>query len=163
MDSRVLYVCTGNSARSQLAEAVTRFLGARHGVEAFSAGSSPRAQVHPMVFEVLETLGVPCTNLAPKPVALFEGQSFAYVVTLCDRAKEACPTFVGASTTHWALSDPADGPADSMRAAFDSCAVNIWMRVSLLLEFHARHGDARKSGPIERELLALVTSVRHAE
>jgi arsenate reductase len=117
---RVIFVCTGNSARSQMAEAILR----RDGGDAFevvSAGVDPRG-VHPITVQVLADVGVDISGAESKPVARFLGQSFDYVITVCDRARSTCPVFPGGSETlHWGVDDPAEveGTDAQRKAAFE--------------------------------------------
>jgi arsenate reductase len=116
---RVIFVCTGNSARSQMAEALLRHEGAGR-FEVVSAGVSPRG-VHPMAIAALADVGIDISGAKSKPVGQFLGQRFEYVITLCDRARATCPVFPGgAETLHWGLDDPAevDGTDAERRAAF---------------------------------------------
>ena len=102
---RVLFVCTGNSARSIMAEALLR----RHGgdrFEVFSAGTEPRG-VNPLTLRVLHEAGIDASTARSKSVSEFLGQPFDYVVTVCDDANEACPVFLGArERLHWSFPDP---------------------------------------------------------
>jgi Protein-tyrosine-phosphatase len=90
---RVLFICTGNSARSQMAEALLRRLGGGE-FEAFSAGIEPNG-VNPLTIAVLDEIGIDIRAATSKSVAGFLGQDFDYAVTVCDRAREACPVFPG--------------------------------------------------------------------
>jgi protein-tyrosine-phosphatase len=105
---RVLFLCTGNSARSQMAEALLRHLS-KGAIEVFSAGSAPQPQVHPLAKETLEyRYGLRTDALYPKSMNSFIGGRFDYVITVCDRAAEACPVFPGdPERIHWSLEDPA--------------------------------------------------------
>jgi arsenate reductase len=104
---RVLFVCTGNSARSQLAEAVLRRDGGDR-FEVFSGGADPHP-INPMTVRVLAEAGIDISRAESKPVSRFLGQSFDYVITLCDRARASCPIFPGGGETlHWGLEDPAE-------------------------------------------------------
>lgn len=109
---RVLVLCTGNSARSQLAEAILRAEGGDR-VQVESAGSDPKAEVHPLAVEVArDVLGLDLAGHQPKPVSRFVGQHFDVVITVCDNAAEACPVFPGApERVHWSLPDPTDRPS----------------------------------------------------
>jgi arsenate reductase (thioredoxin) len=104
---RVIFVCTGNSARSQMAEALLR----RDGGPAFevvSAGVDPRG-VNPLTIRALAEVGLDIAGARSKSVTEFLGQPFDYVVTVCDRARESCPVFPGgAATLHWGFDDPAE-------------------------------------------------------
>lgn len=104
---RVLFVCTGNSARSQMAEALLRQLG-KGAFETFSAGTDPRG-VNPLTVRALANVGIDISGARSKSVNEFLGQPFDYVVTVCDRARESCPIFPGgAETLHWGFDDPAE-------------------------------------------------------
>jgi arsenate reductase (thioredoxin) len=114
---RVLFVCTGNSARSQMAEAILRQVG-RGAFDTFSAGTEPRG-VNPLTVRALAKAGIDVSGARSKSVTEFLGQSFDYVVTVCDRARESCPVFPGgAESLHWGFDDPADATgSDSERLA----------------------------------------------
>jgi arsenate reductase len=117
--TRVLFVCTGNSARSQMAEAL---LGAMAGdrFQAFSAGTEP-GRVNPFTIAVLGERGIDWSQARSKSVREFLGQPFDYVVTVCDNARETCPVFPGDhQSLHWNLDDPAavEGPDELKLAAF---------------------------------------------
>jgi arsenate reductase len=104
---RVLFVCTGNSARSQMAEAVLRRFG-EGAFETYSAGTQPRG-VHPLTIRALADVGIDISGARSKSVQAFVGQRFDYVITVCDRAREACPVFPGAADAlHWDFDDPAE-------------------------------------------------------
>jgi arsenate reductase len=103
---RVLILCTGNSARSQMAEGLLRHLGGTW-YEVFSAGTKP-VGVNPLAIEVMREKGIDISKQRSKSVAEFTGQKFATVVTVCDKAAEECPIFPGAPRRpHWSLPDPA--------------------------------------------------------
>src|SRR5919197_1075683 len=117
---RVLFLCTGNSARSQMAEALLNSKGAGRFL-AESAGSEPAARVNPLATEVLESHGVRWTMHPPRGLDGLEQQSWELVVTVCDRARESCPIFPGHPVmAHWGMPDPAEvaGEAAVKRAAF---------------------------------------------
>jgi arsenate reductase len=104
---RVLFICTGNSARSQMSEALLRVLGDGE-FDAHSAGTHPASEVNPFALEVLKERGVSIEGLFPKTIDHFAGQEFHLAVTVCDNAKQECPTFPGAKKMdHWSLEDPA--------------------------------------------------------
>ncbi|TFG98875.1 arsenate reductase ArsC [Candidatus Thorarchaeota archaeon] len=104
---RVLFLCTGNSARSQIAEAILKHIGGE-GFDVHSAGTKPQSEVNPFAIEVLIERGVLIENLYPKHVNEFVNQEFDLVVTVCDDAKQSCPFFPGArQMEHWSLEDPA--------------------------------------------------------
>ncbi len=107
MKKRVLIICTGNSARSQMAEALLRDrLGDR--VEVHSAGTHPAERVHPLAVRALAELGLDLSGARPKPLELFLEEPWDLVVTVCDPAREACPVFPGAKEQiHVGFPDPA--------------------------------------------------------
>lgn len=103
---RVLFLCTGNSARSQMAEALLRHLGGAD-YEVQSAGTKPKSEVNKFAIEVLEEIGISTNRLHPKLVDDFVNQKFDLVVTVCDNARQSCPYFPGANQMeHWSLEDP---------------------------------------------------------
>jgi arsenate reductase (thioredoxin) len=104
---RVLFVCTGNSARSQLAEALLGHLGTG-AFEVYSAGTQPHG-VNPYTVRVLAEAGIDWAAARSKSVDEFMGQPFDYVITVCDRARQVCPVFPGGgSRLHWGLADPSE-------------------------------------------------------
>lgn len=103
---RVLILCTGNSARSQMAEGLLRH-DAGDRFEAFSAGTRP-SRVRPEAIAVMRELGIDISGHRSKSVDEFAGQSFDYVLTVCDNARESCPVFpVKTATIHRSFEDPA--------------------------------------------------------
>ena len=132
----VLFVCSGNSARSPLAEAmVRRRTGGR--VRVSSAGTRPKDRIHPHVARVLrEEYGVDLARQAPQPLDLDTGHSFDRVVTLCDRAREHVAGVAGERLVHWSVPDPADAAEDDQRGGyrrFVAVAADIDTRVRHLL------------------------------
>lgn len=122
MVSRVLVLCTGNSCRSIMAEALFNALG-KGMIEAVSAGSHPSGYVHPKSIETLKRHGINPGNPRSKSWDEFTGQSFDLVVTVCDAAAaESCPAFIGpVKKLHWSTPDPAKttGTDVQIEAAFD--------------------------------------------
>jgi arsenate reductase (thioredoxin) len=117
---RVLVLCTGNSARSQMAEGWLRRLGDGR-VEAFSAGTKPASAVNPLAVRVMGEVGIDLSGQRPKSVEGFLGQPLDYVITVCDDAAEACPVFPGpVQRIHWSFQDPAkvEGDEQARLAAF---------------------------------------------
>ena len=116
MTKRVLFVCTGNSARSQMAEAILNARGQGRFL-AESAGSQPAARVNPLALETLQAYGIPWAGHSPRSLDGLERQPWDGVITVCDRAKEACPIFPGQPMlAHWSIPDPLD--REGFRAAF---------------------------------------------
>lgn len=104
---KMLFLCTGNSCRSQMAEGLLRSL-AGDRFEVVSAGTRP-AGLNPTAVEAMKEVGIDISRHRSKDVREFDGQRFDAVITVCDRAKEACPIFPGAKTMlHWELEDPAE-------------------------------------------------------
>ena len=131
---RVLILCTGNSARSQMAEALLRRDGGDR-FEVVSAGVSPRG-VHPLTIEALARVGIDISGARSKSVGEFLGQRFDYVITVCDRARATCPVFPGGSETlHWGIDDPAEatGTEAERLAAFDRALRELSGRIHAFL------------------------------
>lgn len=131
----VLFLCTGNSARSQIAEALlaTRSKG-RFRVG--SAGVRPARAVNPFAVETLRERGIDWTGYAPKTIDAIEGQRWDFVITVCDNAKESCPIFPGQPVfAHWGMPDPAEVTGDDakQREAFRLTALLLARRIDLLL------------------------------
>jgi arsenate reductase (thioredoxin) len=103
---RVLFLCTGNSCRSQMAEVILNKIG-QGQFQAVSAGAKPAGYVHPLAIRLLQGLGFPTEELRSKSWDEFKGQAFDTVITVCDHAKESCPVWPGASVLHWSFEDPA--------------------------------------------------------
>jgi ArsR family transcriptional regulator, arsenate/arsenite/antimonite-responsive transcriptional repressor / arsenate reductase (thioredoxin) len=129
---RVLFLCTGNSARSPAAEALARQQAPQ--VEAASAGSRPRP-LHANAVRVLREHGIELAGRPPRHLSAFEGHPFDYVITLCDRVREICPQFPGpARHVHWSIPDPAAaGPAHDSYPAFQRMAAELQTRIGFLL------------------------------
>ncbi|HUI08328.1 MAG TPA: arsenate reductase ArsC [Verrucomicrobiae bacterium] len=105
--TRVLFLCTGNSCRSQMAEGFLRAVGGDK-FEAFSAGAKPAGCVHPFAIQVMREIDIDISNHTSKSLDVFDGQKFDYLITVCDHAREACPTYAGAARRlHWSFDDPA--------------------------------------------------------
>src|SRR6185503_11115722 len=113
---RVLILCTGNSARSQMAEGLLRHL-ADDRYEVYSAGTQPKG-LHPRSVEVMKELGIDISRQSSKDVATYTNDKFHYVITVCDRAKQHCPVFPGAAPIHWGFDDPADASPDKQLEVF---------------------------------------------
>ncbi|HWW59937.1 MAG TPA: arsenate reductase ArsC [Thermoanaerobaculia bacterium] len=112
MKKRILFLCTGNAARSQMAEALARGF---HGdvVDAVSAGSRPAGWVHPLAIQAMAELGVNMDDATSKSAEQFLNEPFDVVVTVCDNAAKDCPNWPGAKRIeHWPIVDPSYGPDD---------------------------------------------------
>lgn len=136
---RVLFLCTGNSARSQMAEAILEQLGgSRFEVE--SAGTEPNG-INPFTLQVLREAGIDWSAATSKSVVQFADRSFDYVITVCDRARQACPVFRGADQSlHWDIPDPAEveGPDHARAAAFRTAYGDLRARIGTFVATAAR-------------------------
>jgi arsenate reductase len=128
---RVLFLCTGNSARSQIAEALLRQIAGDDYI-AYSAGTHPRG-VDPRTIEVMDEINIDIRQQRSKDTVLFVDQQFDYVITLCDRAKETCPAFLGAAPIHWSFDDPVEtlGDRDIQLRQFRRVRDEITRRIRL--------------------------------
>lgn len=132
---RLLFLCTGNSARSQMAEAILNWKGAGR-FHAESAGSRPAGRVNPLAIETMRLHGLDWSGHAPRSVDGLEREPWDFVITVCDRAKESCPIFPGQPVlAHWGMPDPAavEGDEAAKRAAFRDAFLLIARRIDLLL------------------------------
>lgn len=125
----VLFLCTHNSARSLMAEALLRQLGGDH-VAVLSAGAVATL-VHPLTLATLNDLGIDSAGLRSKHVDEFAGQHFDYVITVCDRMREVCPVFPDAVQVHWSIADPTSKGGDeaAQRQAFMDTAHQLSVRL----------------------------------
>ncbi len=137
---RVLFLCTGNSARSQMAEALLRHRAGggdsagAGAVDARSAGSHPKA-VHPAAVAVMAQRGIDLSGHEAKPLSRFRRVRFDHVITLCDKVREICPEFPGQpATAHWSVADPAlEGDGPTGYAAFQRTADELDGRITYLI------------------------------
>jgi arsenate reductase len=143
---RVLFVCTGNSARSIMAEALLR----KHGGDRFevsSAGTEPRG-VNPLTLRVLDEAGIDASWARSKSVDEFLGTPFDYVITVCDQARQSCPVFPGVhESLHWGYEDPAEatGSEEERLAVFRRVFTQLGERVRLFATVATR--ASRESQP----------------
>ena len=135
----VLFLCTGNSARSIMAEAVLNVLGAGR-FQAFSAGSHPGGTVQPMAAELAQSMGYPIEKMRSKSwdeFALDDAPEMDMVITVCDNAAgEACPVWLGhPALAHWGVADPVavEGDEDTRKRAFVAAYATLRRRIELLL------------------------------
>ncbi|MEZ4733713.1 MAG: metalloregulator ArsR/SmtB family transcription factor [Caldilineaceae bacterium] len=157
---RVFFLCTHNSARSQMAEGLLRHLGGSR-VEVFSAGNQP-ATVHPHAIRAMAELGIDISRQRAKHMDEFRGQSFGLVITVCDRVRENCPVFPNdPDRVHWSIPDPLATDADAAYPLFATVAQELRTRVTYLLlalqnrgekPLHPRQGEGAK-----RKVLFLCT------
>ena len=131
---KVLFLCTGNSCRSQMAEGLLRHLG-QEAVAVASAGTRP-AQIHADAIRSMSEIGVDISSQRSKPLEPFLGQPFDYLITLCDDAKQSCPAFPSASQNiHWSIPDPAAarGTDEQRMAVFRRVREDLAARIRLFL------------------------------
>ncbi|CAN7765395.1 arsenate reductase ArsC [Pseudorhodoferax sp. LjRoot39] len=135
----VLFICTGNSARSILAESMLSKLG-RERFRAFSAGSQPKGRVHPVALQTLRQLHFDDTGFTSKSWGVFaepDAPQMDFVITVCDQAAgEVCPVWPGQPiTAHWGVADPAavEGSEEAQHRAFLDTAVTLKRRIEFLL------------------------------
>ena len=136
---RVLFVCTGNSARSQIAEALLRDFGGAD-FEVNSAGTEPHG-VNPYTIRVLDEIGIDWSAARSKSVTEFIGRPFDYVITVCDRARQTCPVFPGDhNSMHWGLDDPAEveGSDEQKLEAFRRTRTEVATRLRPFVELARR-------------------------
>jgi arsenate reductase len=136
---RVLFVCTGNSARSQVAEAILRRFGGAD-FDVMSAGTHPGG-VNPLTIRALGEIGIDWSGARSKSVVEFLDQSFDYVITVCDQAREACPVFPGAhESIHWGFDDPAaaQGTDDERMVVFRRVLGEVSLRIKPFVEVARR-------------------------
>jgi len=133
--TRILVLCTGNSARSQMGEGLFREEGGA-GYQVFSAGTRP-SRVRPEAIAVMGEIGIDISGNRSKSVDEFAGQAFDFVVTVCDRARDNCPVFPGATERiHWSLEDPAavEGTEEERLAAFRRIRDQLRERVKTFVQ-----------------------------
>jgi ArsR family transcriptional regulator, arsenate/arsenite/antimonite-responsive transcriptional repressor / arsenate reductase (thioredoxin) len=141
--ARVLFLCTGNSSRSQIAEALAEQLS-DGAVSAVSAGSHPKP-LHPNAVRVMRARGIDLSGRRSKHLDEFATQRFDYVISLCDRVREVCPEFPGSpGTIHWSIPDPAREPGsdDETLPAFERTADELAARIPFLLDLIAQTTQA---------------------
>src|SRR5215471_8976045 len=143
----VLFLCTGNSARSIMAEAILNKLGDGK-FQAFSAGSLPKAEIHPLALNELTRLGFPTAGLASKSWTVFatpDAPHMDFILTVCDNAAgETCPVWPGhPATAHWGIEDPAavEGPEIAREQAFVMAARYLRNRISAFVNLPIRSLD----------------------
>jgi arsenate reductase len=138
---RILILCTGNSARSQIAEGLLRYL-TEGRIEVASAGVAP-THLRPEAIEAMKEIGIDISNQRSKSINEFVGLPFDYVITVCDNANQQCPAFAGASRRiHWSIDDPAagDGSDENRLEAFREARNVLRERLDTFIK-HLPFGD----------------------
>lgn len=141
MKYKVLFLCTGNSCRSQMAEGFLRAYGGED-YEAYSAGIHS-SEVNPLAVEVMREIGIDISQHRSKDVVEYLEQDFSVVITVCNNAKEHCPIFPGRSRReHWSLEDPAEatGTHEQRLTVFRKIREKIEARIRSFLEEGSREG-----------------------
>jgi ArsR family transcriptional regulator, arsenate/arsenite/antimonite-responsive transcriptional repressor / arsenate reductase (thioredoxin) len=131
----VLFLCTGNSSRSQIAEALAEQLSGG-AISSASAGSHPKP-LHPNAVRVMRERGIDISGRRPKHLSEFAAQRFDHVISLCDRVREVCPEFPGApELIHWSIPDPAREPGSDEETlpAFERTAAELSTRIDFLIQ-----------------------------
>ncbi|HEX5149241.1 MAG TPA: arsenate reductase ArsC [Candidatus Limnocylindrales bacterium] len=142
---RILFVCTGNSARSVMAEALVRTKGGS-AFEVHSAGTDPRG-INPLTLRVLSEAGIDASWARSKSVTEYLGQRFDYVVTVCDEARQVCPVFPGVhESLHWGYQDPAEaeGTEEERLAVFRRVFVQLGERINQFIPLALRRRNERQ-------------------
>ena len=114
-----------------MAEGILRHV-ASDQYEVLSAGTEPKG-VHPKTVEVMNEIGIDITGQTSKPVTPFLGQTFDYIITVCDRAREHCPVFPGAASIHWSLDDPAAASPEEQLEVFRRVRDEIVQRIQVFV------------------------------
>ena len=152
---KLLFLCTGNSARSIFAEYLLRKMDRRR-FEAFSAGSNPRGEVHPLTLRVLrDTLKIDASDARSKSWEELRDVQFDFVITVCDDARESCPYWPGQPiVAHWGVPDPAlvEGPEERRLAAFKEAALGLSRRVELFVNLPFEKLDRLRLEELTREI-----------
>ena len=130
---RVLFLCTANSARSQMAEALLNAKAQGRFIAA-SAGTAPADSVHPQLLVALRAVGIDWTGHRPKGLEAIASEQWDAVITTCDKARESCPTFPGRPVyAHWNIVDPAAADPYEVERAFTTALQSIARRIDFML------------------------------
>jgi len=143
---KILFLCTGNSARSILAEYILRKKDP-YRFETFSAGSHPKDSPHPRALQILkERFLIDASDARSKSWDEFRGVNFDFVLTVCDNARETCPVWPGQPiVAHWGSPDPAAAPEEKAEAAFIDVSTQIARRIDLLLNLPIEKLDSLRT------------------
>jgi len=132
---KVLFLCTGNSARSQIAEALLNYKG-KGRIVAYSAGSDPEDEINPFAIKLMKEMGIDISGHKPKSLNSFADQYFDFVITLCDGARDQCPVIHSPSIhVHWGFADPKyfEGSEEEILKQFKKITNEIARRIDLFL------------------------------
>ena len=149
---RILVLCTGNSARSQMAEGILRSLDVQ--LDVFSAGTQPAARINPKAVRVMREINIDISQGKPKGVQQFLGESFDYVITVCDDADKNCPNFSGkvGKRLHLGLVDPAaaTGSEEAVLSVFRRVRDEIKVKFADFYNQEIKHGPSASSAGKKR-------------
>ena len=136
---KVLFVCTGNSCRSQMAEGLARAAG----LTAESAGTEPAGLVHPLAIQVMAEMGIDISRQQSKPLDLARAREADLVVTVCGGAEESCPLIPGVRRIHWPIPDPAkaQGSPEEILEQFRSARDELSRRIQELIQKGKKYSD----------------------
>ncbi|WP_163329150.1 arsenate reductase ArsC [Desulfurobacterium thermolithotrophum] len=138
MTIKIGFICTGNSARSQIAEGFGKFFAKKYGkkIKVYSAGAQPAGYIHPLAIKVMEEEGIDISNQRSKSLDEIPLIELDYIITLCGDAAEKCPFVPGAKTLHWKLPDPArvKGTEKEKLMAFEKVKNEIKKKLKYLIE-----------------------------
>lgn len=157
---KVLFLCTGNSARSILAEHILRMRG-NNRFDVYSAGSHPAGAVHPLALEVLNQHHIDASQARSKSWNEYRGVKFDFVITVCDKAKESCPIWPGQPIiAHWGSPDPAavEGDRATKLKAFYDVANQITARINIFCAFRDEQLDEWNVRSVGEQFAAPVPS-----
>jgi arsenate reductase len=152
---KVLFLCTGNSARSILGEYLLRRIGGER-FEVYSAGSFPTGEVNQFALSVLrDVYDIDASDARSKSWETFEGLQFDFVITVCDNARESCPLWPGQPiVAHWGLPDPAlaSGPTEEISRTFKNVAFELQRRIELFVALPLEKLDRLKIAELTNEI-----------
>ncbi|MEZ0343519.1 MAG: arsenate reductase ArsC [Caldimicrobium sp.] len=133
---KIAFICTGNSARSQMAEAYAKHFAKlyKKNIEVFSAGAKPEKEVNPLVIEVMKEEGFDLSGARPKGLEEIPLKEINLIITLCDHASETCPYIPGVRRLHWALPDPAKIKSEDALSEIRKIREEIKARVEELIK-----------------------------
>jgi arsenate reductase (thioredoxin) len=151
---KILFLCTGNSARSIMAEYIMKVLG-KGRFESFSAGSHPAGNVNPLTIDFLKTIKIDSEGAQSKSWDEFKGQTFDFIITVCDSARESCPVWPGQPILgHWGSQDPAhvEGDNERKRAVFRKVGMEIYRRIELFLSLPLEKMDRLRLEEVTKDV-----------
>jgi protein-tyrosine-phosphatase len=140
---KVLFLCTQNSARSQMAEAILNSKS-KGRILALSAGIEPTESIYPLIIPVMKEVGIDISDAQPKSIEIFSDEIFDFVITLCDRAKNQCPTYFNNTVhAHWGIEDPRyiEGTEEQKLRQIEKLKNDLIKRIDLFLALPLEKSD----------------------